>query len=264
MNININSNSTFLKKSKELLLYSILIYKLKNIDSLSIDEMNNDHVNNYEINNLIKYIEENEKILLNYICPKTHIHIFIIKNKKNKEIKIIFKGTTNIHNTFYNMQFHLKSIDFLDNSDIKIHNGFYQNLFKGKIYQLIIKTLNNQNLKDYIIYVSGHSLGGSLSILFGFLSSYVYNNKFIIITFGSSKVGNNVFKQKFNKINNLLCYNYYNSYDYIFHLPLIHYKHVGNIIKLKQKNGDSKINFLKNHCYNFYFKNFLFTYSNNI
>ena len=62
MNININSNSTFLKKSHELLLYSILIYKLKNIDSLSIDETNND-----EINNLIKYIEENEKILLNYI-----------------------------------------------------------------------------------------------------------------------------------------------------------------------------------------------------
>ena len=259
MNNNFNSKYDIKEISKILLLYSILIYKLKDKDSLEID--NDD---NKDINELLNYINNHEEILLNKICDITHAHVLIIKNKRNKQIKIIFKGTTDYHNTFYNMQFHQKSINFLNDSDIKIHNGFYQNLFKGKIYQSIINTLNTQNLKDYLIYISGHSLGGSLSILFGFLCSYVYNNKCIVITFGSSKVGNSTFKQKFENIDNLICFNYYNLNDYIFHLPLIHYKHVGQIIKLKQEKYINKINFLKNHCYDFYFKNFLFTYSNNI
>jgi len=243
---------------KNLLLFSILIYK---IDENKQDKNLKNILNNKTIfkNDILLFenltnIDKDDYIVKYFNCEITHMYCMIIKNDINKSIKIIFRGSSkNIHMQ-YNLKINQKRITFLDNNNIKVHSGFYQQIFKGKLYNNVIKFLKTLNIDDYMIYYSGYSLGGNMSVLFGYLSSYIFNkNKIIIVTFGGSKVGNSYFKKSFNNIKNIICYRFCNENDIITQLPFINYEHIGIPIKLKSNN----FNILSDHSYNTYLNNLL-------
>lgn len=248
---------------KTLLLYSILIYKLdennkdkqlKNIIKNELFENEEDLFNTYDD------LDKNDYILDYFYCDITHMYSFIIKNDIKKYIKIIFRGSSeNIH-MIYNLKIKLRNITFLENNKIKIHDGFYQQIFKGKLYHSIRNYLHTiKNINEYLIYCSGHSLGGVMATLFGYFSSYVFTDcKIAIISFGGSKIGNKYFKESFNKKENIICYRFYNYRDFVTQLPPItNYYHVGIPIKLNSNNS-IYLNLLGEHGYNSYFNNLLY------
>ena len=50
----------------------------------------------------------------------------------------------------YNLKIKLKRIKFLDNDEIKIHEGFYQQVFQGNLYNNVINYIKKLDIK--IIY----------------------------------------------------------------------------------------------------------------
>ncbi len=128
---------------KNLLLFSILIYK---IDENKQDKNLKNILNNKTIfkNDILLFenltnIDKDDYIVKYFNCEITHMYCMIIKNDINKSIKIIFRGSSkNIHMQ-YNLKINQKRITFLDNNNIKIHSGFYQQIFKGKLYNNFIK-----------------------------------------------------------------------------------------------------------------------------
>ena len=93
-----------------------------------------------------------------------------------------------------------------------------------------------------------------MASLFGYFSSFILNeNKIIITSYGSCKIGNKYFQESFNSRNNLICYRIINENDVIINLPFIKYEHIGIPIKLKSKNSD----IFTNHSYITYLKNLI-------
>ena len=241
------------------LLYSILVYninnknKSKSIDNIILDL--NESKDKYYLNKyLIKNIND-DKIMKIFFCKETHILCIVIKNDTEKKISIIFKGTTDNIHIEYNLKIKLRKINFLDNDNIKIHDGFYQQLFRNRFYNKVINYIKNINKNDYLLFFIGHSLGGVMASLFGYFSSFLFNkNKLVIISFGSSKIGNKYFKESFSNQSNLICYRIINNNDIIINLPLLNYEHIGIPIKLK-----TNINYdiIDNHKYETYLKNLI-------
>lgn len=245
-------------KVKDLLLYSIIIYKIDHYkQNLNLQDIinNNHNINNNKLllDNLSE-LNKNDYILKYFYCDISNIFCFIIKNDINKEIKIIFRGTTNEINIIDNLNIKQKEIIFLENNNIKIHEGFYTQIFKGKLYNNIKNYLQSLNIINYHIYCSGHSLGGIMSTLLGYFLSYVFkNNKIIIVSFGSSRIGNKHFFKSFENIHNLICYRICNNNDLITQLPILNYKHVGIPIIL----SNNYFNLLINHTSESYLINLL-------
>lgn len=184
---------------------------------------------------------------------------FIFKNKlpiilliyNNNNIIIIFKGTSSIFELFLNMNINLKSIN---KKNIKVHGGMYNFFSKFKL-ELITKIddiLLKKNIKN--IYLTGHSLGGSLSILCGYLLYEKYNNlQFYNYCMAPLKVGNKDFVEAYNKLN-IITFIIINESDIIPKLPFLNkYNHIDtkciyfNYKKNKIQNHSSEIyyNFIK-------------------
>lgn len=196
-------------------------------------------------------IQTNE-IIINYFENNKGLSCLLCKNDKNKTITLIFKGTDDMIDMFYNIQTIKHPIIPHDNS--KIHNGFLRILFGNDIYKQIYDNLENliKEYDDYEIFFTGHSLGGSLCIVF----SYLIYNKLIkninIITFGCTKIGNYEFYMNYNNISNINLLRVCNKNDIIISLPLVNYYHVGNVLKL----NDNDINFYHTKDSN-YFDDFI-------
>lgn len=246
------------KITLNLMLYSALIYKIdcknkeKNMKNIT-KKLKNNGEECLSLDILNKYYK-NEYIVKYFYCELTHIHCMIVKNDIEKKIKIIFKGSTDHTHLEYNLKIKLTNIKFLNNDKIKIHYGFYNQVFEGKIYNKIIKYLQELNIDNYLIFYSGHSLGGVMATLFGYFSSFVFSNKIIIVSFGGSRIGNKFFKKSFEKKKNIICYRFNNENDIITQLPIINYEHVGIPINLKCSQN---YNFLEEHNYESYLHSIL-------
>lgn len=254
-----NINIIDYKLSLNLLIFSILIYKIENTnyENISMDKIvdSKNKKIKFIYKYYLKYKNENDIIIKSFYCDITHIYCLIIKNDTNKQLKIIFKGTSDNIHMQYNLKINQKNIKFLDNDNIKIHSGFYQQIFKGNLYQKIVIFLSNLDLKDYLIFYGGHSLGGVMATLFGYFTSYLlHSNKIIITSFGSCRIGNTFFKKSFEDRENVICYRFCNNNDFITKLPIINYEHVGINIKL---NTNKINNILNDHSYYNYLNNFL-------
>lgn len=273
----------------EMLSLSCLIYdcnkelKLKkNKNTFTINTLN---IESLKISNVRKNILRQFMILhtnnnYNYDIYRffdiNGVQVAITLNHTDKRINIIFRGSDQFSDWFYNFFLLKKHI----NNNIRVHSGFNKLLCKNNLYSDIINEINQLKNKytTYKINIVGHSLGGALATLFAYyLSCYITSNIYIF-TFASPRVGNKYWAHTFNNKENLIHYRFVNQKDIITAVPYISYYHCGHYIninnnrninfinKLEYLDNKSikKINSIKDHCIDRYYTNFNLCFNNNV
>jgi len=156
--------------------------------------------------------------------------------EKNKSLLLSFRGTKKGSGDIFtdlSIQKHNFTVDGQNAG--KVHSGFYH--LAISLQEKVDKEINEYYGKVCDIHISGHSLGGALSVLYASLSSNKIKNKIrTITTFGQPKVGDINFAQWFNSVINSHNFNYYqhiNKYyriiDPITYIPIIGYHHANGI-----------------------------------
>ncbi len=219
--------------------------------------------------NILKKIINNspEGEIFKFYQTKSDVEVGITISHKNKRIITIFRGSDSLLDWIYNLRFfkiHLTS-------GVKIHSGFYQKIINDNLFNNLQTDLDFliQKYPDYRIIITGYSLGGALSTLFGYLYSDLTNKELEIITFASPRVGNYNFMIDFNNKKNIILFRIQNKKDIVSNIPFINYYHVGFLIMITDysfeffniKNYDSWFF----NCFNFvypYYHNLDIYYSN--
>ncbi|WP_460097217.1 lipase family protein [Pseudomonas sp. S3_C01] len=130
-------------------------------------------------------------------------------------------------------------------SNTLVHRGFQGTLnfddktTKRRSLDAILRCLEENNLLDKKIAITGHSLGGALAILFAvkLRSSHpdkVRDNLESIITFGSPAVGLSAFKKFYGELGDKTV-RLINSSDAVPFTPPLFYQHVGSEIWLQNE-----------------------------
>lgn len=167
--------------------------------------------------------------------------VFGIFYIKNVGIFLIFKGSSSINDYLTDANILLVKNEKINGN---IHQGFNKMMFDDHVYEKICKKIEDFKRKffDENIYVSGHSLGGALSILFSSLYKKCTN-----ISFGSPRVGDNTFSKNLNGIRIV------NGTDIVTMIPFKPwYSHIEKIFKMKTKSF--KFFSIKDHqIENYYF-----------
>ena len=177
----------------------------------------------------------------------TDLQVGITISETNKRICVVFRGSESLYDWYYGLSFFKTQL----HNDVYVHSGFYEHLHNNnislKITVEIIELLNKH--KDFNIFITGHSLGGALSTLYGYELSRQLSNKITVVSFASPRVGNTSFKESFDKQENLIHYRISNKHDIVTALPNINFTHVGINITLT----DSKYKLFNNYDYPWYY-----------
>jgi len=121
-----------------------------------------------------------------------------------------------------------------------IHRGFHQaiEIVWPKLWKLV------QAHEGKHIFITGHSLGGSLACLFAMMLSRRDSKPVAVVTFGAPRVGNSTFRRLYNAILGKITYRYHFRNDPVPHLPMwvMGFRHVGKLQwwcgkKLKKRMG---------------------------
>jgi predicted lipase len=115
-----------------------------------------------------------------------------------------------------------------------VHSGFHRQLTTNDVHEELIKNIKDilKENPDYSIYITGHSLGGALSTLFGYILSREIENNIVVVSYASPRVGNYSWKQSFESKENLKHYRITNKRDIVTAFPMYKYHHVGKHIQL--------------------------------
>lgn len=163
----------------------------------------------------------------------TDLQAGITISEENKRICVVFRGSESKSDWYYDLLiFKHKLTD-----KISVHSGFHKQLTENNTYNKIVdqvKQLLAEN-PDYSVYITGHSLGGALSTLFGYMLSEEIENPITVVSFASPRVGNYEWKQAFESKSNLTHYRITNKRDIVTAFPLYRYYHVGHNIRLSDK-----------------------------
>jgi len=84
------------------------------------------------------------------------------------------------------------------------------------------------------LYVTGHSLGAALSVLFGIRLALKLDHNVQVINFGCPKVGNAAFAKLVNTKKNLCVHRVAHKNDLITRGPNLGYNHVGHTIQIDE------------------------------
>lgn len=152
---------------------------------------------------------------------------YILYDMYFEEYIIVFKGSKEIKDWFYDFMFFKTFFLRYNDKDIMIHKGFYkswktiQNKLIREISDIFLKKENKP------ITLLGHSLGGALAtILFSYLNfyDYDYTKNCRLVTFGAPKVFNNVGAEFLDNISSNKL-KIINKGDIVSLLPFNGYKH---------------------------------------
>lgn len=131
-------------------------------------------------------------------------YIWNIKDK----IYLIFRGTEDIRDILANIDVRTEEIKINDIT-VNIHYGFHKQFFslERKITEFIE---NSKTLGINEMIITGHSLGGSLASIANFYYSKVYPEmKITTYTYGSPRVGDEIFSNDKCHENGYRVFNYY-------------------------------------------------------
>lgn len=166
--------------------------------------------------------------VLKFFTNDADLECVIGKNPHKKRFTLIFRGSEGFWDWVYDMCIFKVSIG---NCGVKVHSGFHKQLMYNDTFNKIcdfIQQYNTEEYKDWKWVISGHSLGGALSILSGYLlSERLPEINWTVISFASPKVGNRIFKTDFELRQNLRHYRICNNYDLVTSIPTFWYCHTG-------------------------------------
>lgn len=110
-------------------------------------------------------------------------------------VVVVFRGSANIQNWFNNLKFFKKNYKSV--SGAQVHIGFSDSFDSVKgVFHSAMKKARSYCPGCKHITVTGHSLGGALSVLAALElqeSSAYKGFSYNVVTFGSPRVGNDVF-----------------------------------------------------------------------
>lgn len=140
---------------------------------------------------------------------------------KQNQILISFRGSESVENWISDFKFNL--VPYLGApAGVKVHDGFYA------AYQTVqetvrstVRALLKQN-PSFTVSVTGHSLGGALSIFCTMdlvAQRIVPSNRISVINFGQPRVGNQAFANYFNS-QNVPVARVTNQRDVVPHVPM--------------------------------------------
>ena len=211
------------------------------LDSLKKEENKNllDNLNDLRKEVLFSIAEDSPKgEILSFISNEnTDLQSAVTISHLNKRINVIFRGSESKYDWYYDLQIFQKKLDDKyqnDEDNICVHTGFYKQLMKNNSYNKVLNEVKKglENYPDYEIFITGHSLGGALCTLFGFLLSHEVSNHITVVSFASPRVGNNDWKEAYDQKENLIHYRISNNKDIVTASPMWGYKHTGNNIRL--------------------------------
>ena len=224
---------------KDLLSLSCLVYNFNININLTLDSSNNYDLNKLDINNL--KINNKRKLQLNEILtnsPNAELYNFydlpsgtqigITISHINKRIAFVFRGSNQLKDWLHDFLICKKHIK----DNVYVHLGFYKSLYQNNLFNNLLEDYREliKKYNDYDVYITGHSLGGGLSTLFGYLLSYETMKNITVVSFASPRVGNKEWSEDFNNKNNLRLYRVVNKRDIVTSVPYVYFYHVGNYI----------------------------------
>lgn len=230
---------------QDMLSLSSLVYNF-NIDIKTESTKNN----KYDLKNLnldnIKVDDKRKNILKEILAKSPNCELYkfydlssgtqvgITISHKLKRISFIFRGSNQAIDWLHDFMICKREIK----DNIKVHLGFYKSLYKENLFNNLLDDVNTliNEFKDYDIYISGHSLGGGLTTLFGYLISDLIDKNITLITFASPRVGDKNWANDFNSKKNLRHYRFVNHKDIVTAMPYVSFYHVGNCILINSKN----------------------------
>ena len=178
---------------------------------------------------------------LDYIVENSGARAIQGYDSITKTIFTAFRGSSNIQNWLDNIK--ISKISPYNDSSISVEKGFYNSYSKIKtdlVNNLHILT-NKYNINT--LSITGHSLGAAEAILFAYDILNLYNYKIAYLyTYGSPRVGNDVFVQSFTAYN-IPYYRVTHHYDIVPHVPeeFLDYLHIPNEIWYSEDNSNYKI-----------------------
>jgi len=160
--------------------------------------------------------------------PETDIQAGIILNHSKKQLCVVFRGSESMKDWYHDFQISKRIL----HDNIKVHCGFYNQLHDTSVCDKMINQVKSilATYTDYHVYITGHSLGGALCTLFGYLLSHEIDNHVNVVSFASPRVGNSYWKTSFEEKSNLSHYRITNNRDIITATPSYNYRHVGTDI----------------------------------
>jgi hypothetical protein len=178
----------------------------------------------------LKQLSPNGQIHTFIDDPVSDLQIGITINHEQKHFAVVFRGSESITDWYYDLQ--IFKHNYKDN--IWIHSGFYNQLHTDNIHLCIIQKVKSilELNPDYKVFVTGHSLGGALSTLFGYMLAHEIDNNVTVVSFASPRIGNLHWQKSFEAKSNLVHFRVVNNRDLITATPYINYYHVGTDIRL--------------------------------
>ena len=230
---------------KDFLSLSTLVYNLGINLTIMKDSSNNFQLKGLDISKL-NLSERRKKQLLEVISesPNAELYKFydlpsgnqvgITISHIKKRIAFVFRGSNEIVDWLHNFLICKKEVK----ENCYVHLGFYKSLTANNLLDNLTNDMKNltDKYQEYDIFITGHSLGGGLSTLFGYLMSDIINKNITVITYASPRVGNYQWCNDFNCKNNLRLYRIVNKYDTVTAIPYMYFYHVGNHIYIDEKN----------------------------
>jgi len=177
-------------------------------------------------------------------------------DKERKRVLLVFRGAITRADWGHAGKMDLKKVENPIQGDglskhILVHNGFYRFLFRTRKdtgtrkFDEIANILHHYGSKfggDYSLVVTGYSLGGALSTIFGLYAStdekFTSTGPIQIYTFGCPYVGGTAFFETFRhqeRKEKLQLVRFFNKRDGVTHLPVSwtgEYQHVGISVRL--------------------------------
>lgn len=156
-------------------------------------------------------------------------------------VVLVFKGSCTMTDWFYNLKFWKKDFAY---GDFKIHRGM------GDKLQAMFHYLKAKIKPADKVYLTGHSLGGALSVLSAYiLKTQISANIEGVYLFGAPRVGGPNWKKAYDSILFDKTFSYQNHGDLIPSLPpkWLGYHHVGQHIELKSAPHEHQLFPSSNH-----------------
>jgi hypothetical protein len=160
----------------------------------------------------------------------TDVQAGVTLSTMNKRISIVFRGSESRSDWYYDLMVTKHQLS----DDVYVHKGFHAQLTERGTYDKLKFHVQQllEKYPDYNVYVTGHSLGGALSTLFGYMIAHEVNANVTVCSFASPRVGNYKWKESFDAKENLTHYRVSNQRDVITAFPLYRYHHTGENLQL--------------------------------